>query len=444
MLAVRECVVPHRATNRVLEASLSAACTAAVIVWRPTLPVLVSAFLVFVAAVLAIDLARREHLAPSPVAPIAFVIAALFVVAVASPTRFPTDIGSYAADGRMIEHYHANPYVVPPAEFSNDPLFSHIAPWTTPYGPLFIGSTVVVAAIAGDDALWYRLAYQAAAAIAIGAALVLLWRARRSTAAIVLVGLHPVVAGVIVNAGHNDAFVALALLAAVLAAERRRFFAAGSVIAVAMLIKLTAGLALVPLVAWAAARAGRGAVLRIIGPTVLVVVPVMFAVPGMLHSIRTANLGWVTRTSLWNMYPFRAPLFPSFGDGAVTQLGLIAIAIAVVVVARSERDLSDRVTGAVAAWLVFSAYVMPWYTVWALPVAVLHLRSAFTRVILWQGTVVATAFVVTRSMLGNWALSFTFGWIAPLALLAAFIAAARAHEPSESSAGDHEIRVAGS
>src|SRR5207244_4474743 len=167
--------------------------------------------------------------------------------------------------------------------------------------------------IAGADTLWYRLAYQAAAALAIGGALALLWRARRSTAAIVLVGLHPAVAGAIVNAGHNDAYLALALLAAVLAAQRRRFVAAGSLVAVAMLIKLTAGLALVPLVVWAAARAGRGAVIRIVAPTALVVVPFTLAVPGMLHSIRSANLGWVTRTSLWNIDPFRAPLLPRFG-----------------------------------------------------------------------------------------------------------------------------------
>ena len=40
----------------------------------------------------------------------------------------------------------------------------------------------------------------------------LLWRATRSTAALALVGLHPEVAGSIVNAGHNDAMVALGLL----------------------------------------------------------------------------------------------------------------------------------------------------------------------------------------------------------------------------------------
>ena len=59
-----------------------------------------------------------------------------------------------------------------------------------------------------------------------------------------------------------------------------------------------------------------------------------------------------------------------------------------------------------------------------------------------QGAVVASAFLVTRSMLASWPLSFTFGWIAPLALLVAFIAAARARHDHESHAGVRAARVA--
>lgn len=427
--------------SRVLEAVASAACTIAVIGWRPSLPALLSALLVFASAVFAIDLARREHQSPSAVVPLACVIVVLFAVAVLCAPRFPTDIRSYAADGRMIEHYHESPYVVRPTALPDDPMFSHIPTSTTPYGPLFVGSTAVVARFAGTDALRYRLVYQFAAALAIGASLVLLWRVRRSTAAVALVGLHPVVAGTIVNGGHNDAFVAVALLAAVLAAERRRFATAGSIIAAAMLIKLTAGLALVPLFAWTAARGGRRAALRVVGPCVLLVAPLTLAVPGMLRSIRSANFGWVTRTSVWNVDPLRAPLLPRFGDGAVTQLGLLGVVVAAVLIARGRRDLGERVAGAMAAWLVLSAYVMPWYSVWAFPVAALHPRGRFTSVIVWQGAVVASAFVVARSMRGNPVFSFTFGWVAPVALLAAFVVAMRDPERS-AAAGIRQPTVA--
>src|ERR1700690_2319513 len=60
--------------DRVVEAGLSAACTASVILWRPALPPLLDVLLVLGGAVLAIDLARRELRTPSSVVPLACVI----------------------------------------------------------------------------------------------------------------------------------------------------------------------------------------------------------------------------------------------------------------------------------------------------------------------------------------------------------------------------------
>ena len=410
---------------RAFQAAASAACTASVIVWRPELPGLVPALLAFGAAALTIDLARREHAEPSAIMPTVFAIAALLVVAVVRPPTFPTDIRSYAADGRMLAHYHENPYVVLPSHFNYDPRYLHIPNSTAPYGPLFIGPAAVIARVAGTSEVWTRLAYQAAAAAAIAAALVMLWRSCRSSAAIVLVGLHPVVAGTIVNGGHNDAFIGLLVLAAVLAAERKRLVSAGAVLAAAMLIKITAGLALLPITLWMVRR-GRRAVGALLGASVVaLVVPVIVFVPGLFGSIRSADSGLVTRTSIWNFDPLRAPLVSRAGDGAVTQVALLCIGLAVLWVASGERELSDRVTGCVAAWLLLSAYVMPWYTVWALPVAALHPRHPFTRVVAWQGAVVVTAFLLPHRLLANSAVSFSFGWIAPAVLLAASALALR-------------------
>jgi hypothetical protein len=413
-------------SGRVYEAACSAGCTAAVILLRPRMPVLVSVALVFGGAVLAIDLARREHRDPSDMRPLAFVIGALLLVAVAVPPHFPSDIRAYEADGRIVAHYHRNPYLVSPGALAPDPAFTHVHDATAPYGPLFIGGAAVVSEISGGHPSAERLWYQAGAAIAIAAALVMLWRTRRSSAALVLVGLHPVVAGIIVNGGHNDAFIGLALLAAVLAAERRRFGGAGSIIAAAMLVKITAGLALVPIAAWVVTRYGKRALVPFLAPAAIVVVPITLVFPGLLMSLHAANFALVTRTSVWSMYPLRGPLLPRFGDGAVTQLSLVCVGLAVIAVSRARRDLGDRVTGAAAAWLVLSAYVMPWYTVWALPVGALGPHQRLTRVVAWQGAVVAGAFLIPYSLLANRFVSFTFGWIAPLALLVAFVHAVRA------------------
>src|SRR5207248_705397 len=56
---------------------------------------------------------------------------------------------------------------------------------------------------------------------------------------------------IVVNGGHNDVLVALALLLAGVLAFRRRAGAAGALIGIAALIKLTAGLALIGLLLWA-------------------------------------------------------------------------------------------------------------------------------------------------------------------------------------------------
>ena len=412
--------------GRVIEAGCSAGCTAVVVVLRPAMPALLSVTLVLAAAVLAMDLARREHRDPTDVRPIALVICALFVVAVAVPPRFPSDIRSYAADGRLVAHYHDNPYAVSPGRHSGDPAFSRVRDATAPYGPLFIGATAFVSFVSRSHVSWQRWWYQGSAALAIAAALLLLWRTRRSSAAVVFLGLHPAVAGTVVNGGHNDALIGLAVLSAVIAAERQRFGVSGSIVAAAMLIKVTAGLALVPIAMWAATRYGGPALRRFLAPVAIVVIPSVLAIPGLFTSIRASNFALVTRTSVWSMYPFRGPLLPRFGDGAVTQLSLVCVSVAVVLIARDRtRDLRDRVTGAVAAWLVLSAYVMPWYTVWALPVAAYDHRRPFARVVAAQGAVVASAFLVPSTLLANRFVSFAFGWIASVGLLAAFVYAAR-------------------
>ena len=407
------------------EAVLAAACSAAIVVARNTLPSFASPVLAACGAALVIDLTRRERAAPSPVRPLACVIAALFVVGVATPPHVPNDIRSYAADGRMVAHYHRSPYVVRPSELAPDPAVARVRDATAPYGPLFITATAAASVIAQHSAIPERLFYQGGAALAMGVALVLLWRARRSTAGLVLVGLHPAVATIIVNGGHNDAFVGLALLAAVLAAERRHYLGAGGIIAAAMLIKVTAGLALLPLAVWALTRDGRRATARVLVPTLLLVVPSTLAIRGALGAMHASDLGLVTRTSIWNLYPLRAPLVPSFGDGAVTQLALVAVGAAVVFVSLRRAPLTDRVVGGVAAWLVLSAYVMPWYTVWALPLAALDPRRPLARLVALQGALVTVAFLIPPRLLSSWFVSFPLGWIASIAFVAMFVGAVR-------------------
>ena len=230
---------PHPITRprRWAQAIATAACTGAVIVAPKSIDPAIKVPLILLGTILAIDLSRREARDPGDPRPIVGAISGLFALAVVITPKFATDIWSFTIVGRTLAVHHLNPYRVAPAALAHDPLlpFLHVT-WrsgTTPYGPLFVLHSALVALVSGTHPLLYRLAFQSTSAIAIGAALWLLWRANHSTASLALIGLHPVVAGSIVNGGHNDALlpplpVALTLPPSARSPSARRTLSRGS------------------------------------------------------------------------------------------------------------------------------------------------------------------------------------------------------------------------
>ncbi len=403
-----------------------------------TIPTGVKLGLVAVASAATLDLVRREARAPggSP-QPIVWCGALLLMVAVITPPRFSHDIWSYAIVGRIATVHHANPYLHAAGTYRHDRFLALVGEeWrhgTTPYGPLFVLYAAAVAFVGGAHPLLYRLAFQGTAALAVGAALLVLWRATRNTSALALVGLLPVIACSVVNGGHNDAPIGLGLLLAVLAARRAGYAASGWWIAAAVLVKATAGLALAPLVAWAWARGGRRAAGVIAAPTLLVAVPAMLTTPGMLRSLRDAETTVITRASVWNL-PFRllprlVPSVRALTAVRLVTLASVSVLVLVVVaawVARRVRDPAGGVVAAMATWLVCGAYVMPWYSIWALPTAALRTRSRLAWLVAIQGVAVTAAFVVPRSALSGGSVASDLVRIAtPTALVALFAWAAR-------------------
>ncbi len=256
---------------RTAHAAATAALSAAALAGGRTINVYVEIALVLGASLGAITLARREALDPGDPRPIVWSIAALFGFAVLVPSQFSGDLWSYAMVGRRVVAHHVSPYRVAPDAFPHDPMLHLVGrEWqhgTNPYGPLFVVLAAFIAKLAGTHALLYRFAFQGVAALSIAVALRILWRTNHSTSSLVLVGLHPIIALSIINGGHNDALIALGILIAVLCLERGRYGTAGWVLAVAVLVKATAGIALAPLVAWAWVRDGRRAASDLLVPT---------------------------------------------------------------------------------------------------------------------------------------------------------------------------------
>ena len=195
---------------------VAACCTLATILAPRTGRWWITGLCTVLATATALWVARRHaHIDPRAVAVAAGVVLA---VAVILPPNGSHDVWSYAMVGRTVAAHHANPYTAPPGAFPADPILAGVARgWrhtTTPYGPVFVAYAAGVASIAGPHPLLERWGFQLGDALAVALALWLLWRATAMSSALVLLALHPVVSATIVNGGHNDAFVGLAVLAA--------------------------------------------------------------------------------------------------------------------------------------------------------------------------------------------------------------------------------------
>ena len=184
----------------------------------------------------------------------------LLTVAVVQPPAESHDLWSYAMNGRIVEHYGDSPYTHTPADYPHDPLLAQVgAGWRhtkSLYGPAFTAVSAGIASVAGTDLLATRLGYQLLAAACVLALLLLLYRTTRDPVVVALLGCNPVVMIEVVNIGRNDAIVALALLAGVLLATRRRFVAAAVVLALGALVKIALVAALAVVVLWIWRRHG--------------------------------------------------------------------------------------------------------------------------------------------------------------------------------------------
>jgi hypothetical protein len=346
------------------------------------------------------------------------VMVALLAVGVTYWPRDSTDIWSYAAYGRMVSHYGASPYRHVPVEYPNDRVTRRVRPmWqntASVYGPLWNGISAGVVAFANTDTYSTRILFQGLAALSVFLAALLIARRTRAPAAVALIGLNPLVIYDVVNGGHNDALVGLALLAGVLLATRERFVLAAVVIAIGALVKLVALLGLVALVVWIWRRRGLRPAL-ISSAAAGGVVALGYAVSGgfdALKPLREARLQ-MSRNSIWlltgsdgraRLFGFeRPPLTSGFLRPIATVSTIVVLLLAAVLVASRLRDRTPTlvVGGAVVAYLLASMYVLPWYTVWALPVLVLEWRSGLTRLVLAQSALFLVSYQYRQGFPGT-------------------------------------------
>jgi hypothetical protein len=292
------------------------------------------------------------------------VCAALALAAgLAWPCVFSSDVYAYAAYGDQALHGQ-NPYR--PASAAAHDAYLDAARWqwtrtsfpACVYGPLFVAAGAAAVAVTDQrivPTLWLlRLAASAAFLAAILVLDAALAGTPRRRIHVALFALNPVALWSAAE-GHNDGFVILAVLGAVLAARRGQVRLAGALVALTPLVKAIGLIAAPPF--WALlGRRARGR----FGWTFLLVA---LAVAAVVVPLQLTALGGLARHGRY------APQFSL--QGLIGPLPALLIAgalgIAALIDLRRGRP-AGAVRLALALWLAIpNPY--PWYALWIAPLA---------------------------------------------------------------------------
>jgi hypothetical protein len=290
----------------------------------------------------------------------------------------------YLAFARMGALHGLDPYTHVPAQISADPIYPFIG-WPfqhSPYGPVFTLASYVLAPLGVAGGLW---ALKAVAAISSLLAIWLTVRAARKLgasprSAMAFMGLNPVLLVLAVGGAHNDTllvmFLALALLLSAGAAPRAR--SAAVTLAAGVGVKVTAGLVLPFLVLAPGERAKRMAV-ALAGALGLLAVALLGVAGFGPHALGFLGaLGEQQQLVATHSIPAETARLLGIGDPAHPtptwwrHLWLAAFLVALgVALWRTAKGADWRVAAgwATLALLLCTAWLLPWYAIWALPLA---------------------------------------------------------------------------
>jgi hypothetical protein len=374
--------------------------------------------------------------------PVVVAVGVVMLVAVAIWPQSSNDLWSYTMYGRMVSAHGSSPYRHVPADFPTDPYDHLVSPiWQhrgSVYGPAFVGYAATLTAVAGTSRLADRLLFQLGAALAVAAALAVVWRRTRSPAAVAWLGLNPVFGAIIVNSGQIDALIGLAILVAAILAAQRRGWASGAALGLATLLKVTSLLALPALVFWAWRRGERRLARQVTAATALTTLVVYLPfVTGQSHVLSGADHS-VTPGSPWNLpaellvgkdagrdLPGLIPSNDTLSVLFYLSLALVGLLAVVLAWRWAAADRPEPAVGAAtASYAIAAEYTLPWYAGWALPVLADDRPSRLAWVIWWQAVVLLAAWKLPTHHTGGVAdtiLRGAFAYALPLVLLVAYL-----------------------
>ena len=313
----------------------------------------------------------------------------------AAPPLFSHDIFSYVDYARLGALHGLDPYLHPPAAFPSDPAYADVT-WidaASAYGPLFTLASYPLAWLPVPAAVTVLKAAAAVAVLGIAALVARLAPARgvNPIGAAAFVALNPVVLLQVVGGGHNDALAMLVATAGIAAVLAARQASGGAALAAAFALKPPAALA-APFALLSTARVGlsphpgggkvqrgmarlpAGKVLLGAALAALAIGAAAYAAFGWhwLHALELA--GEHQRKTSHLSVPTTTARITGLSETAVraTALTLYALFFAYLLI-RTWRghDWLRNAAWASFGLLLATAWLLPWYLIWALPLVAL-------------------------------------------------------------------------
>jgi hypothetical protein len=307
-------------------------------------------------------------------------IGVLHALVFAGPILLSTDVFSYIAYARMGVEHGLNPYVHGPIAISHDPIYRYVGQdWkhvATAYGPLYTLLSYPLAPLGLRGALW---AMKLEALLASAATLWLVWRCARArdidpVAAILAVGANPLYVIYGVGGAHNDLIMMAAMMAAVSLTLGGRHAAATASVVAGALVKVTVA-ALLPFMLLA--QRGRNARAQLLGGGAALALGAVMA----LAAFGTHGLDLVAAlnrdAAFVSTDSFPTEIAHLFGKPGVFPVDhdLLKAALVVIVAHLLWRTWRGFDWIAAAGWTllaisVTSTWLLAWYILWPLPLAV--------------------------------------------------------------------------
>jgi hypothetical protein len=313
-------------------------------------------------------------------------IGVLHLVVFVGPVLLSTDVFSYIAYARMGVEHGINPYLQGPAAISKDPIFHYVGhDWRqvqSAYGPLYTLLSYPLGLLGVEGALWGMKLEALAASIG---TLALVWRCAKARGldpvfAILVVGANPLYVIYGLGGAHNDLLMIFMMMAAVSlmltppragATPARREAGAAAIVLAGALIKATVA-ALLPFMI-----VSRRRLAPILGAVAAVIVGgvvgyLVFGRQG-IDIVATLNRD----SAFVSSDSFASEIAHLFGKAGVFPVDhkILKAALVLIVLHLLWRTWRGYDWIAASGWCllaisVTSTWLLAWYILWPLPLAV--------------------------------------------------------------------------